>query len=339
MSNLFLFTGEDSYRLRQQAKAWKEAFAQKHGNMNLAVLDAQETSLNEISAALSALPFLGEKRLVFIHGLPEAPKTRNADKVSKKDEEREQKLKKFAQGLAALPQSTIAVFIQPNPDKRKAFFKALGQVAETKTFDPLEGSALIQWLLQEAASKGARMDRPVAEALAAMVGGDLWRLSQEVAKLATYASGQPVTKAMVEALAVPVFQSNIFHFTDALAARNHKGAIRQLHQMGATGESLVPAVYMIARQFRLLLQAQAYFAERAGATPAGLSASLKLHPFVARKLADQIRAFRFEQLKAAHQRLLEIDTDLKTSRIRLTTDNQTELQLALERFVLEFCRR
>jgi hypothetical protein len=51
----------------------------------------------------------------------------------------------------------------------------------------------------------------------------------------------------------------------------------------------------------------------------------------------QLKNFNECELKGAYQRLLDIDLDLKTSRIRVTTDNQDELALAIERFIVNFC--
>jgi DNA polymerase III delta subunit len=112
LNNLFLFTGEETYLLTEQIHSWKRAFIQKHGDINLEVLDATRQPLNEVMASVNAMPFLGDKRLIFIHGLPDQPKTRNADKVSKKDEKRDMELKKLAGDLGDIPESSIVVFVQ-----------------------------------------------------------------------------------------------------------------------------------------------------------------------------------------------------------------------------------
>ena len=88
--NLFLFTGEETYLLHEQIASWKKAFTEKHGDINLAVLDADDTPLYEIMAAILAFPFLGDKRLIFIHNLPDAPKARQTEEPTKKDEKRDE---------------------------------------------------------------------------------------------------------------------------------------------------------------------------------------------------------------------------------------------------------
>ena len=91
------------------------------------------------------------------------------------------------------------------------------------------------------------------------------------------------------------------------------------------------------RQFRLLLQGCGYRNANPNTNPTAFAAALKLHPFVARNTMAQLKNFSECELKSAYVRLLNIDLDLKTSRIRVTTDNQDELALAIERFIVNFC--
>lgn len=337
MGNLFLFTGEESYLLREQIHSWKQAFSEKHGDMNLDSVDGEETPLNEIMAALSALPFLGEKRLIFIQNLPEAPKTRNADKITKKDEAREEQLKKLETFLEDLPETTVAVFVQPNPDKRKSFYKKLAAKAELKEFHLLQGAALNAWIQKEAVKQGGAIGSNEANYLVSLCGDNLWRLSGELSKLAHYAERKPIGRSHIDALVVPLMEANIFHLTDALGAKNSQKAIASLHRSMAAGESLRPVFYMVVRQFRLLLEGGGYIEAHPNANASAFASALKLHPFVARNTFAQLKHFRSPELKKAYARLLEIDTGLKTSRIRVTVDDQDELALAIERFILDFC--
>lgn len=336
--NLFLFTGEETYLLTEQINSWKDAFAAKHGDINLEMLDAQELPLNEIMASVNAIPFLGDKRLIFIHGLPEAPKTRAPDKVTKKDEKRAEELKKLEADLDNIPDSSVVVFVQSNPDKRKSFYKGLSKKADVKEFNPLGGQTLTSWIQKRVKALGASIDASTCEYLVSLTGQDLWRLSQETAKLTSHSPGEGISRSLIDQLVVPTLEANIFHLTDALAVKNHRKAIGHLHRTLAAGENLRPVFYMIVRQFRLLLQGSAFAEGSSNPSATAFSAKLKLHPFVARNTLAQVKNFKLDELKKAYKRLLDIDTGLKTSQIRVVTDNQDELALAIEKFILNFCR-
>ena len=309
----------------------------KHGDMNLAVLDGQEMPLNEIMAAIIAVPFLGEKRLIFVYGLPDAPKTRNVDKVTKKDEKRDEELKKLEKDLDDIPDTSVVVFVQPNPDKRRTFYKKLSSKAEIKEFPLMQGAALASWLQNEVQKKGASINYDASEYLISLTGQNLWRLAQEVSKITSHSPERPITRDIIDHLVIPTLEANVFHFTDALGAKDHKKAIQKLHLTMAAGDNLRPVFYMIVRQFRLLLQASDHAAKNPKINPTSFAATLKIHPFVARNTLAQLKHFKQSELKDAYNRLLEIDTGLKTSKIRITVEDQDELALAIERFILRFC--
>ena len=335
--NLFLFTGEETYLLSEQISSWKKAFVEKHGDINLEVLDTEEMPLNEVMAAINAMPFLGDKRLIFVYGLPVAPPKRETAEPTKKDEKREAELEKLAEDLDDIPESSVVVFVQSKPDKRRAFYKKLTAMAEVKEFEPLAGQALLQWLQKRVTQKGGRIDLVSAEHLVSLVGQSLWRLASEVDKLASYSAGAPIDKPMIDKLVLPTLEANVFHLTDALGVRDHRKAVFHLHRALAAGESLRPVFYMIVRQFRLLLQGSGYQSLNPKANATAFAAALKLHPFVARNTMGQLRNFERQELERAYEELLQIDFKLKTSGIRVTTDNQDELALAIERFIVNFC--
>jgi len=369
MTNLFLFTGEETFLLHQQIQSWKEAFRKKYGDdMNLVTLDANAVEEAEIIRQAETFPFLADKRLIFIENLPEAARVSKKGKGKDDEDEEEEEPRgsesKMIDFLEKIPETSVVVFIQPKPDKRKSLYKKIvhlstlaqgdnktarndksrskdgkvEMVAEIKEFKPLKDATLVKWIQTQAQVYGARMGTSCADHLAVHCGSDLWRLDQEIKKLSAFADGKPITAEMVEELVTPSLEANIFRLTDALGAKDQKGAIANLHQALAAGESLQMVFYMIVRQFRLLLMVSAAASNERTANPIAIAATLKLHPFVAKNTLSQAKRFKLPELKSAYRKLLEIDTALKTGKIQMSTDNQDELALAIEKFMLEFCR-
>jgi len=341
--NLFLFIGEETYLLNAQVNEWKQAFREKHGDINLDMLDADEKPLNEIMAAATAVPFLADKRLIFIYNLPDKAKTKaktkNPDTESEKDEKRDEDLKRLEKSLSDIPNTSVVVFVQPNPDRRRSFYKKLVAVAEVKEFSALQGKSLMEWIQKEVESKKISIYPDTAEYLVSLTGQNLWRLSQEISKMASHSPNQPITKSLIDQVVTPTLEANIFSLTDALGVKDHRKAIQNLHITMEAGEHLIPVFYMVVRQFRLLLQASSYMSNNPNGNYASFASSLKINPFVARNTLSQVKHFTSAELKDAYGRLLEIDLSMKTSRIRTTADNQDELALAIERFILKFCCR
>src|SRR3989338_7715744 len=98
--------------MHHEVQYWQKAFLQKHGDFNLQSLDGSKCEIAEIITSISALPFLAEKRLIFIHHLPEAA-------AKKETPEREpakkpaDPLQKLIDALPGIPETSIVVFIQP----------------------------------------------------------------------------------------------------------------------------------------------------------------------------------------------------------------------------------
>lgn len=339
-SNLFFFTGEETYLLQQKVNSWKQAFLEKHGELNLGFIDGEKASASQIIMEIETVPFLGEKRLIFIENLPAAPKAAAKEDDEKDDEAEEDDLqtKKFVQAIENLPETSVVVFIQPHPDKRKNLYKALIRLAKVEEFEPLDEQALNKWVCKETSRIGGTIDPAVADYFISMVNQNCWRLAQEIQKLACFKPDQSISQTDIDHVVTPTPEANIFHFTDALATRDHRKAIRQLHKTMAAGDNLRQLFYMIVRQFRLLLKVKSYKMQYPICTPASVSGSLGLHPFVARNVLSQISHFKMNELKQIYAHLLEIDTDLKSSQIRITSDDQDELALAIEQFILRFCR-
>lgn len=338
MNNLFLFTGEETFLLFKQLQAWREAFEEKHGELNLVHLDGTQVEIGEIIASIEAAPFLGEKRLIIVDGLPLAPKTRNAGKVTKKDEATEKALERLIEFLPKIPESSVVVFVQSKPDKRKSLYKKIVQLGQLKEFNSLSPAELSKWIQQQAHKHGSSISAAEATHLSSLTGQDLWRIDNELKKLATYCLEKPIDRKAIDQLVVPTIEANIFHLTDALGIKDQKKAIQNLHRSMAAGENLRQIFYMIVRQFRLFLQIGGYLSNYPNTNPANLASTLKIHPFVARNTMGQLKHFQMNELKKAHKELLEIDVALKSSKIRVTTEDQDELALAIERFILGFCR-
>jgi DNA polymerase-3 subunit delta len=340
MGNLYLFTGEETFLLSQQVRAWKESFRKRfEGDLNLVTLDGSEESEASLISQMETMPFLAEKRLIFIENLPEAAKATSKESDAKEeDEKKEDANQKLIDYLGKIPETSVVIFVQPKPDKRKRLYKKIVQVAEVKDFSPLKPAALGQWIQQQAVAYKATIDPRSAEHLAGLVGESLWRLDQEIQKLSAYAQGRSITPDDIDKLVIPSLEANVFHLTDALGAKDARKAIQCLHQSVAAGENLRQVFYMVVRQFRLLLLVCAYLSNYPNATAQSLATSLKMHPFVARNTMGQAKRFKMAELKEAYRKLLDLDLAMKTSKIQTTTDNQDELAMAIEQFILEFCR-
>ncbi len=211
---------------------------------------------------------------------------------------------------------------------REKLLAAVKKAGEVHNFKQPTGKALVRWTMGYAKKQGLKMPENVAEELVVRCSNDKARVSRETEKLALYAAGT-ATIEDVEALCPPDPQSNIFAFVDALGAGDRNKALGLLEALVGTGEPPLRIVHMIRRQFRLLARARALFAE--GASRSEVASTLKVPPFVARKLEEQAQKISEDNLERALALTLDLESGLKGG-----SDLGDELQIELA--ILEFSK-
>jgi len=324
--NFYLMSGEDTFALLEEVKRWKSAFVEKFGDSDLEELDGDTASIEEINSAVRASPFLSEKRLVLLKNFLSTQKAEQANRL--------------LPTLQQLPDSTVLILVETSePDKRSSIFKAVIGMATQRLFVKPKGAQLSTWIIRRAEANGSTMDLHTAGALASWVGDDLFALSNEVQKLALYATASQhdgatprITTAMIDLLVTDNLQQSIFTLTDQLSQKNFAGALRTISELEHQGESAGYIFSMITRQFRLLLEMKAL--AEAGESPAQIARSMAVHPFVVQNTVRFTKNFTSAQLRAALAALLTLDTRLKTGLIPLKPRDEDHFLLVLEKALM-----
>lgn len=299
------------------------------GDLNTARLDGKRVTLAELTHACDMVPFFGA-RLVIVDGLltrlaAGGRKSGAGGETSEAeggDAEPGEAAKSFLSDLAAyllrLPESTHLVLVEPKAiPKTNAALKAaqgMGGRAKIEEFAPLnlKKGEVAQWITDRVKRKAGAIQPAAVTLLAAYVGADLRALDQEIDKLLTYMGpGQPITETAVRAMVSAAKQTSIFDMVDAVGQRDSSTALRLLHELLDAGEAPLYLLFMITRQFRILLQLR--LLQAANLAPAELAARLGQHPFVVEKGLKQARLFSLPQLETTLRRLLQADVALKSS--------------------------
>ncbi|MCY3835306.1 MAG: DNA polymerase III subunit delta [Anaerolineaceae bacterium] len=300
----YILHGGDALRQKSQlAKFRAQMGSEETASLNIHEFDGETSSVNEILAAATAVPFLSERRLVIVRGLLQALVKPGANQKI---------LGQLLTALPELPAFTRLVFVEnetlkaTHPVLKFAQASASALVIENRVTDRMP-----QWLQHRAQREyGAEIELTAAQALASVVDGDIHRADNELFKLASYTNQRrPISLADVTLHTPYIAPTNIFHLVDALAAGHQREAMRQLQDLLAADErDPVMVLGMIIRQFRLLLLTKEHL-ERQDASD--LAKAIQVHPFVARKLREQVRRFTMDQLESIHHHLHERDIAIK----------------------------
>ncbi|MBU4030864.1 DNA polymerase III subunit delta [Patescibacteria group bacterium] len=308
---IILLYGEDTYRLRQKLKEIVSGYKSKHqSGLSFARFDEKNFDFSEVKNIIEAVSMFSEKKLIILENVVK-------EKDFQKDFFEYAKKNKIKNN-----QDIIAVLFQEGKLAASVLKKKVNMFEE---FLPLKGTGLTNWIKKEVSKNGGVIDSGAVNELSFRVGGDLWQMSNEIGKLVGYKKNNPITKEDVVLMVKSEADLNIFAAIDALAARNKKDALRLLHQHLNQGVNENYLFSMFVYQIRNLLKIKDLM-EKGTPFPL-LAAKSGLHPFVARKTAQQAANFSLDQLQTIYRRLLEIETKTKTGRAGILT--------ALDLFVVE----
>ncbi|MFN8498202.1 MAG: DNA polymerase III subunit delta [Anaerolineae bacterium] len=318
---LYILHGENEFnRSEALARLRAELVDPAWGDMNTSRLDGKRVTLTEVTLACDGVAFFGN-RVVIVDGLLTRLSVRKGDRDGETAEPGEG-AKAFLDGLAAylsrIPDATHLIFVEPKTiGKTNAVLKAaqaMGSRARVTEFEPLNPRKgdLNRWIGERATVKGGAIQPAAVTLLAAYVGADLRLLDQELDKLLTYAGPRhAVTEDDIRRMVPAAAQTSIFEMVDAVAARDSRAALRLLHGLLDDGEAPLYLLFMITRQFRILLQVR--LLQTANLAPSELAPRLGQHLFVVEKALRQARQFTIPQLEAILGRLLQADLALKSS--------------------------
>ncbi len=315
MAQITLFTGENAFRLREERQRWKENFAEKHGDQNLLVIPAQQVTFRTLLDDAAVAPFLGDKRLIVIDGIPRFEK----------------------EEVEALPTTihpdTLLLFCEAKPDKRLGGVKALLKVAELKEFGPPSDVTLQSWMRERAARGGGSLTTDAITELLRIAGADQDTLAGEIDKLTMYADGKPVDGTMVRVLAVPSGEQEVWQLTGYLAQGKVTEALAYARSLQSGGEDPYSLWSVLLWMLRSLVAVHAAAPDGRG-NPAAIASSAGVpFPTVKNLLPLASRATE-EGLRRAVSWAAQADVDLKTGGYKATGEAPQELQALIDRLIL-----
>ena len=293
---IFLY-GEDTYRSRQKLNEFVGRYKKVHKeDLGLKRLEGNGLDFKDFQDDLETISMFGGKKLFLL------------ENIFSNQGFKDWFLKNKKRILSS--NSTILIYEGGKANKKDKFFRFLLKNSRFQEFSFLGKDQLKRWAKTEFSRYDIKIQEKALSELVDFVGSDLWRMANEIRKLAAYKGKGGVIKADdVRALLKPKIDADIFKTVNAIAGRNKKIALGLLRAHLGLGDSPLYLFSMIDFQFRNLLIIKDLL-ER------GLSLySSGLHPYAARKTLPLLKKFTFVELKKIYRRLFELDLEIKSGRI------------------------
>ena len=187
-------------------------------------LYADETQPGDIALEAQTLPFLAERRVLFV---------RNAERYNAMSGGKGSKLLPLINYLDNPQDTTLLVFVASKLDKRKRFYKTCVKNGLVVECPQLDDRALGAWVRGEAKRLGKRFAGNAVQELVDRAGGRLGDVSNAVNLVGDNAE---VTEADVLAACSDVAEETVWALNDAIANSESKDALRILHQLFDMGQ-------------------------------------------------------------------------------------------------------
>ncbi len=335
--DLLILHGADTYSSRKRLTALREGFKKKYdpAGSNISSF-AAPCEIAKVRASAAQVGMFAKKRLVILHDFYSTASTADREQFNawlESDAFPDTVL--IAWEGKDLGKPAVAKKAAPKkPSKAKLKKPAVATTkiswpehARVEVFEPLVAAQLLAWIRNEAKRLGGSIEPAAVGQLALNLGPDLWAMSNVVAQLVAAANGASITAALVGEWSRAPLDDNIFHFTDALSARDATAALTLFHQQLQLGVHPLVLHTMLTRHFRSLVMVEDCLARHVA--DSAIAPEADLHPFVAQKAVSAVRKFPPGTLIRSFLDLLNLDVRVKTG--------QVDPELALTHFIVKAC--
>lgn len=283
------FTGSNSYALHQALQERVATFLVTETDMGLERLDADESSTERLSEALTSLPFLTTKKLIIIRGgANNKPFTERAEPL-----------------LKNLPDTSDVILVEPKLDKRSSYYKLLKKTTEYQEFLELDQHGLARWLTGAAVEQGGSLSQSDANYLVQRVGVQQQLLANELDKLLLHAAH--IDRPAIDALTDALPQSTIFELIEAAFSGNPAHALRLYEEQRALKVEPQQIIAMLSWQLHVLALVKAA-GKRA---PEAIASQAKISPYTVKKSLSVTRNLPMKRLKEQISALMALDAKSK----------------------------
>jgi DNA polymerase-3 subunit delta len=309
---VYLLTGNDRPKIGRAVRRLRARF----GPESVETLAAESASGEEAIAACNALGlFAGTDggRLVIVEGV---------ERWKKADVEA------VAAYLDDPVPGAVLALVAGESLRSEALQKAVAKVGDILTFDAPKPRDLPGWVRAQFEARDTKVDQDAARALVEIVGDDLAALSTEIDKLTTWAAGNPIERADVEALAAPAREATAWALTDAWGERDLPALLAACEAELERRDPFSVST-RLAAHVGLVRNVQRLSAE--GVPGREIAKRLKLHEFRVKKALGHANRYSPDELDAAVVRLAALDASVKGA-------TPLPSELALTRTLVELAR-
>ena len=296
--NVYVLYGSEDYLKQQYKQRLKQALISPDDTMNFAVREGAHINPLELIDLAETMPFFADRRLILVE---------NSGFFESSCED-------LAAYLPQMPATTVMLFVEPKVDKRGKMYKAASKTGRVIEFGEQKEELLTRWILGRLKKEQKKITQPVLQLFLSKTGTDMNVIDRELEKLLCYTlEKEVIEQGDVQAVCTEQVSNQIFEMIGALGRRDRRQALSLYYDLLALKEPPMRILYLIGRQFRILLDLKTM--NRAGLDAKTMASKAGIPPFAVKRSLGQAAAFTEAELRMALSDSAGLETDCKTGKM------------------------
>lgn len=295
---IYLLYGEEAYLKKQYKDKLTKAILPDGDTVNYAYYEGKGINPAELIDLAETMPFFAERRLIVIE---------NSGFFKSATPE-------LADYMKNMPDTVCFLFVENEVDKRGKMYKAAKDKGRIVEMGRQDEKTLLYWIAGNVKREGRQIKESTARYLVSKTGTDMENLEKEMEKLFSYTLGRnEITVQDIDDICTTQITNKIFEMVEAVAVKQQKKALDYYYDLLALKEPPMRILYLLARQFKLLLEVKDLCGK--GYEKSQIAKTVGLHPFVAGKYIQQCRTFSREELRSIMEEAVNTEEMVKTGRL------------------------
>ena len=298
LKQVYILYGEEAYLRNQYKDKLRDALLDGGDPMNFHYFEGKDVKAGEVIDLAETMPFLAQRRVIILE---------NSGLFSHEGEE-------LAEYLGAPAETAYFVFAEPAVDKRSKLYKAATAKGRAIEFTAQDEAVLKRWILGFLKKENKKITELDLDLFLDKTGSDMENIRGELEKLLCYCLDKDVITAQdIEAVCTKQVSNQIFDMINAVAEKRQKQAMELYYDLLTLKEPPMRILFLITRQFNLLLQVKEL--KNKGLDANTIGTKVGLAGFIARKYVAQASKFKEDDLRRALTDCVESEEAVKTGRM------------------------
>jgi DNA polymerase-3 subunit delta len=295
----YLIHGDDHGRIAERRSRLRAVAEAESGSAGVEVFEGDACTPELVANALNAMTFAVGRRFVIADGI---------------ERWKDAEVAPLVEALAAIdPDALTVAFFAREEGRAKApaaLVKAVAAAGVVQVESTVKGRELPRWVQARAQELGLKLDHGAARALIARVGDRQQRLLRELEKITIELGpdAQPSAE-QVDELVAGSSERKTWTLADAVVAGDKPAALRAYVELRGQGERVTGLLFAIVRRMR-----DAYDVASAlerGESPAQIKGGLRMPPFAADRLIEDVRRHDAETYRHALELLADLELETR----------------------------